>query len=297
MRPLKVALIVKNKPGPRERERRNMGYWSYDVPEFTWEHFSPGKDFVIERFDKFRDFDVIFHEDGGNYGVWGGCNPPVVYLSIDSTLSDNHYHIRFEQAKQADLILLDHDATARFYHAGPPVRRLGYCVNDHVFKPLEKHLDVVYHCSSSSGTGAPGAQERIKLRQDLNAWGTIGGWSYRSGVAGLDEYAANMGSARIVVNLPRTVTNRPHRILDAMAAGACVLTGPIPTVDGDGLQDRVHYRTFAETAEVPAMIGELLTDHAWTQYAINGHELVMARHTWAIRAQELRQIIKKELGL
>jgi glycosyltransferase involved in cell wall biosynthesis len=116
-------------------------------------------------------------------------------------------------------------------------------------------------------------------------------------VAGLDEYAANMGAARIVVNLPRTVTNRPHRILDAMAAGACVLTGPIPTVDGDDLQDRIHYRSFADTAEVPGIISELLADHAWTQYAINGHELVMARHTWAIRAQELRQIIKKELGL
>lgn len=296
MSQLKIALIVKNKPGPHERERRNMGYWSYPVPEFTWDHFSPGKDFNIERFSMFKDFDVIFHEDGGNYGIWVGCNPPVAYLSIDSTLSDNHYHARLGQAKQSDLILVDHDELHRFAGVGPPVRRLGYCVNDHVFTPREKSIDVVYHCSSSSGTGAPGAQERIALRQYLNEICTRYKWTYRSGVAGLDEYAANMGAARIVINLPRTVTNRPHRILDAMAAGACVLTGPIPTVSGDDLQERIHYRTFTNNAELPEIINELLTDHSWTQCAINGHELVTARHTWAQRARELRQIMREELA-
>lgn len=297
MRQLKVALIVKHKPGPRERERRNMGWWSYSIPEFTWEHFSLGKPFNLPR-SQFKDYDVIFHEDGsGNYGVWRGNGPPIVFLSVDSTLTDGHYMTRLNQARCADLILVDHDQLDRFASAGPPVRRWNYCVNDHAYKPLAKSIDVVYHCSSSTGTGAPGAEERSLLRAQLDGWCKAGGWSYVSGAVGLDEYTGNMGAGRIVVNLPRTPINRPHRMFDAMACGACVLTGDIPIIDGDNILPGKHYHAFSNTAQIPAMLADLLTDNKWTQAAIDGHELVMAQHTWSVRAAQLRQMLAEELGL
>ena len=38
MKPLHVGLIVKNTAVAFEREKRNMGLFSYETPYFTWEH-------------------------------------------------------------------------------------------------------------------------------------------------------------------------------------------------------------------------------------------------------------------
>jgi hypothetical protein len=85
-----------------------MGYWSYAVPEFEWDHF-PHAD---ERVDlgKFKDYDLIFHEDAG-FCTYDNrhAGPPVAFLAIDSTLTEAHYLKRLEQAKQANLVLVDHD--------------------------------------------------------------------------------------------------------------------------------------------------------------------------------------------
>lgn len=111
MKPLRVAVIVKNTPAAFRRESRNMGMWSYAVPEFTWEFFSPGKTFHLNRATfKKQGYDLIFHEDGGAWGKFTGGEIPYVYYAIDSTLTEeHHYKPRYEQAKQADLTLVDHE--------------------------------------------------------------------------------------------------------------------------------------------------------------------------------------------
>lgn len=289
MKPLHVALVVKSSPSTRERENRNMGYWSYPVPEFTWDHFSfeGGADA-----SKLKDYDLIFQEDGGPF-EYINRSTPLVYLSIDSTLSDDHYQVRLRRAKCADLVLVDHDQIERF----PRSRRLAYCVNDHVFQPLEKSIDVSFHCGAGASKGTPGGQERVDLRILLDKICQEGGWSYRSGALPLSEYAESMGRSRIIVNWPRTPINRPHRVFDAMASGACLLTGLLPNVDGDYRIPTEHYTEFSHTNILPDLIRHLLKYDLWKGVARDGYEMVMKHHTWATRAKELRELLAKELGL
>src|SRR5262245_34298610 len=105
-----------------------MGAFSYPVPEFEWKHFSLGKGFDCDtRQFKEQGFDLIFHEDGGNYGNYTHRAIPIVYHAIDSTLSeDNHYSPRFIQAQKSDLILVDHDRLERFNIGGVPTMRWAY---------------------------------------------------------------------------------------------------------------------------------------------------------------------------
>lgn len=296
MNPLKIALVVKGTPAGFERERRNMGYFSYPVPEFTWRHYSLADGRVEDR-GLYGDHDLIICEDvGGNAGHFSGRNgPPIVYLAIDTTLSEQHFEARIRHARRADLVLVDHDRLERFAKCRA-VRRLNYCVNDHVFRQLPKGIDITFHCGSGARLGMPGGRERNAIRGLLGQLSRQHGWSYRSGAVSLREYAENMGRSRVVVNWPRTPTNRPHRVFDAMACGACLLTGRIPSVGGDGLLAGEHYAEFQEPGELEAALSGLLPD-GWQEIARRGRELVMSRHTWAARARELREIIREELGL
>ena len=296
MKPLNIALIIKGSASNYERSNRNMGYWSYPVEQFTWQHFYLGDPFRVER-RRFRDFDLVFMEDGGNYGSFSGSGPPVVYLIIDSTLSDAHYKVRLEQAKHADLVLVDHDRLERFRSSGKPVRRLAYCVNDNVFKPLEKELDITFHCGTGARKGMPGGVERTALRQELDRITKDAGYSFRSGALGLQEYAANMGKSKVVVNWPRTPINRPHRVFDAMACGACLLTGELPQIPEDRLIEGWHYVEFEDGEELPLAFRILLDRQGWQKIAENGLRLVQQYHTWRVRARELREMLSKDLGL
>lgn len=293
MKPLRVALFIKPSIANVKRDDRQMGWWSYAVPEFTWEHFTHNG----ERVDlgKYRDYDLIFHEDAGFCTYENKhAGPPVVYLAIDSTLSDPHYEKRRWQANQANLVLVDHDKPGRF--SGRRCLQFPYCVNDHVFKPLAKTLDIANHCSSGSHASTPGATERTEMRAVLSEHACRSGYSYKSGAVGLDEYAANMGSARVVANWPRTPINRPHRVFDSMMCGAALVTGTLPFVDGDSIEPGKHYLSAENWRDFPALIDRLL-DGEWEQIARAGHEIVSTQHTWAVRARELREILARELGL
>lgn len=291
---IKVALFVKPTAAPLERERRNMGYWSYPVMQFEWVHFSPHMSTVETK--RFNEFDLIFWEDGGTYKFVKNGGPAVVYMAIDSTLSGPHYHTRLERSKQADLVLVDHDRLERFA-GGAPVRRLGYCVNDLVFEPVkEKKVDVAYHCSSGARKGMPGGYERNELRRKLDDV-CAQTYSYRSGALGLADYARSLAEARVAVNWPRTIINRPHRVLDVMACRTALLTGPIPSLECDLIEEGVHYYTFEEQKDVGAYLQGLLENERWESMAQAGYDLVMEQHTWAMRAAQLRQLLKVELGI
>lgn len=287
--PLRIALFVKGTPATLEREKRNMGYWSYPVVPFTWDIFSPGMDFNN------KNYDLVFVEDGAPFPDCKGL--PSIYLSIDSTLDDVHLSVRKERAVKADLVLLDHDKVERF-NVSKKVLQWNYCVNDHVFKPQkEKSIGVNFRCSSGAHKGYAGGKERDEIRSYLNLVCANGGWRYVSGTTGLEPYALDMGFSKVVINWPRTVINRPHRIFDAMACKCCILTGPIPYVIGDNLSKGEHYVEFRNKEELPIFLEGLLWGDGWRSYAEAGYDLVMREHTWKIRAEQLRKIIRKEFGL
>jgi hypothetical protein len=300
MNPLKVALIIKNSDAPKQRENRNMGYFSYPVDEFEWQHFWFPKNATVDLND-FREFDLVFHEDttnGAQYKRLGTV--PLVFLDIDSTLSEVHLHKRRILGYQADLILVDHAPLENFSEGRGKVRRLGYCVNDLVFKDygLSKSVDLSFHCSTGGSKNHPGAKERKAIRALLDTYAMQKTLRYRSGVLGLQDYARAFNESKVCVNWPRTRINRPHRVFDVMAARSCLLTGKIPAVDGDGLEAGVHYIEFGNQRDMIERLDWLFEDGERIEQITNaGHQHVMNNHTWRHCAKRLRKILSEELGI
>lgn len=291
MKPLRVALFVKSSPIAAERENRNMGMWSYDVPEFTWKHFYSNNFSQVDR-SRFGDFDLIFHEDAG-YAAYVNSGPKVVYYTFDSFLDDAHRTVRLKQAHYADLILIDHDDINLFQ--GMKVLRFPYATNDRLYKPVEKTMDVAYHCQSGAKNGTPKAKERSELRAKLGEICGRRGWSFVSGALSHAEYAASMGRSKVVVNLSRNWLHRAHREIDAMACGACYLTDPHMETIEDGTTAGVHYATFED--DIESVLERLLDGGEWQRYAKAGYEAVTKLHTWQTRAGQLREIVNAEFGI
>lgn len=295
MKKLKVALICKNESNTKRNDRA-MGYFSYDVPEFEWTHLLPGKNFTINWNDfKHQRFDFVFHEDYP-YGTIRNLDIPYVFLSIDSTLSPEHFSARYKQAQQSQLILVDHDNIDTFQEI-ETTYQFPYCVNDKVFYRTDDHKyrDIVYHCSA---TAHAGIDERKRIRRLLHDLSTKHNWSYKSGVLPLDQYATSMRHAKIVVNQSRTPNNRPHRIFDAMACGAMVLTSPLPRLEADKFQYEMPYEEFHDDNELEEKLCYMLeNDDIRQMIADKDYNIIMQNHTWAIRARQLREIINKEFGI
>jgi hypothetical protein len=293
VRPLRALLVVKDKPRNLAREGRNIGFWSYAVPEFEWGYLTPGKGFRLDK-RRFRDRDLIVSEDGV-WGIFENSGPPVVGIFWDSTWTGAHYRLRRDQARQCDLAFVGHDVLARFRDRnGRKARRLLYCVNDRIFKDwgLEKDTDVCYHCNTKQ------SEKRAALKRFLPRWCAGRGYSYRGGaVRNLAEYAKAFNRAKVSVNLPRVPANRPHRVVDAMACRSAMVTGCVPRVSGCLLEAGTHYMQFDDDDEMTAIIDELLAAGAWREMADKAHALVTERYTWACRARELRETLSEELGL
>jgi glycosyltransferase involved in cell wall biosynthesis len=286
---MRVALVVKATGSTQARNDRNMGYWSYPVKEFDWRHFTFARSAVVTS-EIGDDFDIILQEDAGPK-YYKQCKLPIVYLSIDDSLSADHLESRLGRAKLADLILVDHGDLNNYAHLGVPVRRLNYCVNDWLMKDYgeEKTVDVSFHCG---GSGCP---DRKKIRSMLSTYCKKRGLVYKSGVLHITEYARAMNRSKIVVNWPRAPGNRPHRVFDAMACGACLVTGPLPDVGGDERVKGWDYVEVEQIKEIPDAIDDLLGSGRWQTIARHGKKLVDKHHTWAIRARQLRQILSEEL--
>lgn len=266
-----------------------MGYWSYAIPEFTWEFVIPGKNFSIDtRYYANQGFDLIFHEDYP-YGNFTGHNLPIVFYDIDSTLSKEHRFDRAKQSNRADLTLVDHDDLKYFHNP----YRLPYCVNDKIFNtenPIyDRKIDIAYHCSTSAHAGI---SERKRIRQLLDTLAKKHNWSYKSGVMDIQLYANSYKTAKIAINQTRTPSNRPHRIFDAMACGALVLTSPLPKIKEDGLENGLNYIEFSDDEQLETLIEQSLNNpEELSDVANRGYDLVMNKHTWAVRSKELRSIL------
>ena len=293
-----IAVIVKGEVAIK-RNDRPMGYFSYSVKEdagFTWAFIAPGKRFVIDT-KKLRaeGFDLIIHEDFGTPGTYVGDKIPMVYLDIDSTLSDYHYQTRRSIAAQAALILVDQAPLDAFSCVGTQqVYRFNYCVNDRAFTPgvpqEQRDLDVVLH----QVKGDSWTRQLLRFAAPEACKGL--GVSFLGGVVGMPQYAQDFGRAKVVLNWPRATTNRPHRVFDAMACGAAVLTGPLPDVSEDDRRPGEHYRVYQDWAGLTRQLHSLVLDGEWREVAAAGQRLVLERHTWAIRARQLRAILQ-EVGL
>jgi len=275
MNPLSVALI--HRDSPRLNGMRMIGAWSYAVTEFEWTHFPVRKHFYVDR-GAFRDY-------------FAGHGPPVAYMIGDSTLSDDHYRIRREIGRQCQLLLVDWDRLERFGDLGVPARRMSYCVNDRLMRDhgQNKTIDL--------GSFQGASVERRDLERALHAWAKGAGVSFEAGVYGGLDYALMMNRCKIVLNLSRNPETRNHRVFDAMACRTCLLTDPLPEVSGEEREAGIHYLEFSDADWLTEIIPHLLDTGHWEDVAGAGYTLVRERHTWAVRAAELRQIIGEELGL
>lgn len=289
MNKLRIALVHANRPRDFVPGRM-VGIWSYDVPEFEIRHFGTPRQFRMKRSD-FRLFDVIVREDHKCYGQFiNDYDIPVVAYIVDSTLSDDHYQTRLKLARTADLVLVEQDDLARFA-ACRRVRRLPYCVNENLYKDygLPKSVDVGMYCNDTP--------QRVALGEKLRAFCEQQGYSFEYGRREGTEYAKAFNAAKVCVNLARTPTNRPHRTFDVMACKSCLLTSSLPDISGEERENGVHYATFYDDGGAALAIGVMLESGEWQDVAQAGYDLVREKHTWAVRAKELRQIFYEELGL
>lgn len=288
---LKVAVLIRGEPGSQfDPSQYTMGWWSYPVPEFTWAAFTIHRGIAVDLASLAR-YDLVFQVDSGDYVTYRHRGArPVVFVTWDDTLSSDHRAARLEQAKQVDMLLVDHSPLEGW--PGPyKVRRANYCTDDRLFAPEVKAVDVAWHCS------VKGCAERNEIKHTLEYVCTRGGWSLSHGGLPAREYARALARARVVPNFPKTPTNRPNRVMDAMAARACLLTGVLPIVDGTGMVPGEHYVTFNRPQDLEAGLHQVLDAGEWERVADAGYQLVMAKHTWAVRAAEFRQMLAEEFGL
>ncbi len=266
-----------------------QGWWSYSVPEFTFQRF-PSKDgFVLDRAKLARDFDVIFHEDWVWAGSQTGGRIPVAYAVVDSNTSERRFRRYTDYARRfADVALLDQDNLGRWSHVGPHVYRWAYAVNERVFRPLEKTVDVAYHASLK------GCRERVELSDWLERFCEERGYRYCCGRRVGTEYPLAFNRAKVVVDLGRTPETRNHRAFDVMASMACLVTSPLPDVAWeDHGTAGIHHLEWRDFDELGRQIEFALTLDNWWLIADCAYELAQERHTWRVRARELRAIVEE----
>jgi hypothetical protein len=289
VRPLRIAVITR--PGSIPGQR-NAGWFAYTVPEFTWDCYQIPKGATLAR-ERFADYDLIMHEDGKTLIKWLGKGPKLAYLVGDSTLSQEHYETRLEQASQADLILVDWDRLERFDHLGIPTRRWSYCVDDRRFRNHGegKTVDVAFHMHEADLNG----NHRHLLGNYLADLCKRQGWTMSRGVLEGDAYARAFADARVTINVNRNPETRNHRVFDAMACGTCVLTDAVPDVSGEERTEGLDYLEMRTGADLVIQLASLLSGN-WEQVASSGYRLVHRAHTWRVRAQQLRAILAEVFG-
>jgi len=282
VKPLHVTLIHRES----DRYRQLTGWWSYPVSEFTWNVVKVQPDRFSVKPDVSKT-DLLVMDDW-IFGDVDKQGKPLAYVTVDSARSDAQLIRNLNQSKQADLLLIDSDSLNRFDPSGKPVRRFAYAVNEKLFYPRPKEYDVAFLCWPTDERRIVQARcEQICQRH---------GWSFLTGTYEPQTYAKMIGSAQVVVHSAHVKQARSWRVFDVMASRGCLLTNPIPLIDGDGIIPGVHYQEYRTIDELELQIKYLL-DGAWSEIAQAGYNRVMAAHTWRTRASELRKMVGEVLGL
>jgi hypothetical protein len=284
---LKIAVICRQKGHAELRQK--VGWWSYPVPDLKWTLLPQAAEFAVNTAALQEvGFDAIVHEDWVR-GDLVGHHLPTFYSVVDSNTSERRrdQYRAYAQGLPADVILLDQDEPALWTDLGRRVHRWQYAVNEHRFRPLVKTVDVACHLAPT--------EARRELGGRLAAFGQQRPYlmalahSLPSG-----EYADALGRAKIVVHLPTHPQCRTHRVFDALAAGCCLLTAPLPCISGDGFIPGQHYHEWHDWTELATLIDHLLVTGGWQDIAAAGRAFVLRHHTWQTRAAELAAIMRKE---
>jgi len=280
MRPLRVKLVHRES----DNYRRLCGWWSYAVPEFTWEAVK-----VPASFDRVRvgGCDLVVVDDW-IFGQVQHDKTPMAYVTVDSARSSVQLERNLGMAKQANIVLVDSDALHKFLPSGKPVRRFAYAVNEHLYRPVEHTYDVAFLCWPTP--------ERRLIEQQVREICYRRGWTYLTGTwTDPLEYAAKVGKAKVVVHWQHVREARSWRVFDVMACKGALLTNPIPLIDGDGIEPGTHYWEYGEDNLEHRLVD--LVGGEWKQVAQAGYDHVIAHHTWKTRAAQLRKLLAEELSL
>lgn len=292
MKSISVALVTRN--SPRTLDKRMVGWFSYPVPGIRWRHYPVNKGAVIVKNHLADEHDLIFYEDAKLDITFTGSDAiPVFYHVVDCFLDKAHHLHRLVEARKADYIIMEQDDPAKFEHIGKPVKRFGYAVNDRFFKDygLKRDIDVSFYCRTKR------ANNRAKIQDQLRDHCDKRGYVFDTGTKFWDEYARGFARSKITVNLNNITMDpyRPHRIYDAMACGACVLTDHIPHIPEDGGVDGVHYLTYNSGDHLCALVDNILESDAWKIYADTGYRMVHQQMAWKQKAKQLRSIFMQYL--
>lgn len=319
MRPLHVALV--HRASWYRQEPRIDGQFAYPVPEFTWEHFNVGKEFVFNVND-LKGFDLVWWDDGKFrkprfVPAPGVCKRriPVAYYVLYPTLAEHIYNTKLEYARRnADLVLLDHDRLKRWNGQPFVARRCAYSVNDKLYydRGYERDHDVGFYCIWHM------APERPALDAWLESFCKRKGWVYGSnrGHPLKMEYADRLARCKVVVHMNRTSQTRPPRIFDVSASRAALCSSPMPDVSGEKWAPDETYVPFTtppvygysqkpvsltytdkDCQGLIAALEWLLDAGHWGKVAENAYQYVMKHHTWAARATELRRTLSEVFPL
>ncbi len=283
MKPLRVCLVHRD-----NCNYRNLtGWWSYPVPEFVWETFKVQPIGFNAKVDR-KAYDLVVLDDW-IFGTVKTNGVPLAYVVVDSARSDEQLERNLRQAEQANIVLVDSDDLHKFKHVKPAFR-FAYAVNEQLYYPRPKLYDVAFLCWPTP--------ERRQVCDQARAVCVKHGWSFLTGTyANYQEYAAALRSAKVVIHKAHVVNARSWRVFDVMASRGCLLSSPLPLVSGDGIADGVHYATYQDKSDLEYRLDQLLTDDCWEELAENGYRQVLECHTWATRAQQLRELVERKLGL
>lgn len=319
MKPLHVALVHRDQ---QHRWQRIDGQFAYPVPEFTWNHLPVEKVFQL-HLNLLREYDLVWWDDGKYKGGphWfdpppGKTRPvPVAMYCLYPTINDSTYQTRRQRvAENADLVLLDHDALARWGGLPCKAARCAYSVDETRYHPPagDKDVDVGFYCVWNY------SPERRALNDWLAGYCARRGWVFgTNGGQGSTDYPQLLARCKVVVHINRTASTRPPRIFDASACGAAVLASRMPAVSGEIWEDGNTYAAFdapvavyhneefgaqepytdADCGQLAQALDGLIDGGQWRAMAERAREYVLTQHTWAVRAQQLRRTLKEALGL
>jgi len=280
---INVAVVCRKKGF--DETRLKMGWWSYPVPDFEWAFYPLEDGQAIDK-NKLaqKGHDVIFWEDW----VWNdfvGDAPIPIYAAIVDSNTSGRRKKRYEgRAKQADVLLIDQDKLTHFGKTGRPTFRWQYAVNEHVFAPQQKTIDVGYHVVRTPGRSALTEPIRTLCRENGYSLTDGGGMT-------ITQYANRIGSARIVVHKATREQCRSHRFFDALSSASCLLTDRVWGVNEDRFMAGSHFVEWQSAADLQTQIVDLLETGRWQQIADAGRAHIMLHHTWRTRAAQLKGII------
>ncbi len=281
-----ITLAVVCRRKAFEETRLKLGWWSYGVRGLDWFFVAVEDGQPLSRSALARQGAQAIVWEDWSYPQWAhDANIPLFAVIVDSNTSKRRRANYLKRAGEADALLIDQDGLDRFMDTGKPAHRWQYAVNERVFCPRQKLVDVAYHVERTPA--------RAALAEELRTWARGTALTYTDGGGrAIAQYAQLIGQARVVIHKATHPQCRSHRFFDALASGACLLSDVRASVPEDGFEAGKHYLLYGDTKDLIEKTEHLLASGEWLRYAERGREYVLAHHTWAHRAAEFADILQ-----